>query len=60
VSHDQRFKEFLREFFQEFLELFYPDVEARLLEAYASVEELDACLERILTVTSLEEMGLET
>jgi hypothetical protein len=30
VSHDQRFKEFLREFFQEFLELFYPDVEARL------------------------------
>ena len=30
MSHDQRFKEFLREFFQEFLELFYPDVEARL------------------------------
>ena len=30
VSHDQRFKEFLREFFQDFLKLFYPDVEARL------------------------------
>ena len=30
MSHDQRFKEFLREFFQVFLKLFYPDVEARL------------------------------
>lgn len=30
MSHDQRFKEFLREFLQEFLRLFYPDVEARL------------------------------
>ena len=30
------------------------------IEAYESAEELDACLERILTVTSLEEMGLET
>ena len=30
MSHDQRFKEFLREFFQDFLKLFYPDVEARL------------------------------
>ena len=30
MSHDQRFKEFLREFLQDFLKLFYPDVEARL------------------------------
>jgi predicted transposase/invertase (TIGR01784 family) len=30
MSHDQRFKEFLRTFFRDFLKLFYPDVEARL------------------------------
>jgi hypothetical protein len=30
MGHDQRFKEFLRTFFQDFLKLFYPDVEARL------------------------------
>ena len=27
MSHDQRFKEGLREFFQEFLKLFYPDID---------------------------------
>jgi hypothetical protein len=30
MGHDQRFKELLRTFFQDFLKLFYPDVEARL------------------------------
>ena len=30
MGHDQLFKEFLREFFQDFLELFYPDEAARL------------------------------
>ena len=31
----------------------------RQVEAYESVDELDAYLDRILTVTSLEEMGLD-
>lgn len=30
MGHDQRFKEFLHEFLQDFLKLFYPDVEAQL------------------------------
>ena len=30
MGHDQLFKEFLREFFQDFLELFYPETAARL------------------------------
>jgi hypothetical protein len=30
MAHDQLFKEFLREFFQDFLELFYPDAASRL------------------------------
>src|SRR4051794_13263012 len=30
MSHDQLFKELLQAFFQEFMELFYPDIAARL------------------------------
>ncbi len=30
MSHDQLFKDFLREFFREFMELFYPHIAARL------------------------------
>src|SRR3990172_5978975 len=30
MGHDQLFKDILRSFFREFLELFYPEVEARL------------------------------
>lgn len=30
MAHDQLFKELLRAFFSEFLELFYPEVAARL------------------------------
>ncbi len=39
VSHDQLFKDFLREFFREFLELFYPPIAARL--DFARVTLLD-------------------
>ena len=39
MGHDQRFKEFLQNFLQEFLKLFFPDVERRL--DFGSVEFLD-------------------
>jgi hypothetical protein len=39
VGHDQRFKEFLQAFLQEFLKLFYPSVEERL--DFREVEFLD-------------------
>jgi hypothetical protein len=39
VGHDQRFKEFLYVFLQDFLKLFYPAVEKRL--DFRSVEFLD-------------------
>ena len=36
-----------------------PESATARVEAYESVDELDACLERILTVTTLEELGLD-
>ena len=39
MGHDQRFKEFLQTFLQEFLRLFFPDVECRL--DFRGVEFLD-------------------
>jgi len=36
-----------------------PEPVTARVEAYESVDELDACLERILTANSLEEMGLD-
>jgi hypothetical protein len=39
IAHDQLFKELLRAFFQEFLELFFPEVAARL--DFARVTFLD-------------------
>ena len=37
-----------------------PEGATARVEAYESVDELDACLERILMASSLEEMGLDT
>ncbi len=39
MGHDQRFKEFLQTFLQEFLKLFFPDVERRL--DFRNIEFLD-------------------
>jgi len=39
MGHDQRFKEFLQTFLQEFLKLFFPDVESRL--DFRAIEFLD-------------------
>ena len=39
MGHDQRFKEFLQTFLQEFLKLFFPDVERRI--DFRNIEFLD-------------------
>ena len=39
MGHDQRFKEFLHAFLQDFLKLFYPHVEKRL--DFGALEFLD-------------------